>query len=123
MMKVIHRVPPRRDHRRMKIALRVTPLVISTLVIAAHFFRSGNYGFVIFALVCPLLLWTRQRWAVVAVQVLLGIAAIEWIRTAVSIAWDRAALGAPTTRMFVILGAVALFAALSALPLEAASRE
>ncbi len=102
----------------MKTALRVTPLVISALVIAAHFFRSGNYGFVIFALLCPLLLTTRQRWAVVAVQALLGIAAIEWVRTAASIAHDRAAFGAPTARMFIILGAVALFTALSALPLR-----
>jgi hypothetical protein len=118
MMKVIPPVRLGRDHRGMKTALRVTPLVVSALVIAAHFFRSGNYGFVIFALVCPLLLMTRQKRAVMTVQLLLGIAAIEWIRTAVGIARERAAFGAPTTRMFVILGAVALFTALSALPLR-----
>lgn len=102
----------------MKTALRVTPLVLSAAVMAAHFFREANYGFVVFALIAPLLLITRERWAVVAVQLLLGVAAIEWIRTALSIAHERAAFGAPTTRMFVILGSVALFTAISALPLR-----
>ena len=102
----------------MKTALRLLPLIVSALIMAAHFFREANYGFVIFALVVPLLLITRQRWAVLAVQLLLALAAVEWIRTAVSIAHERAAFGAPTTRMFVILGSVALFTALSALPLR-----
>ena len=102
----------------MKPALRLTPLIFSALLIAAHFFREGNYGFVVFALVVPLMLAARARWAVVAVQLLLGLAAVEWIRTAFAIAHERAAFGAPTTRMFAILGSVALFTALSALPLR-----
>jgi hypothetical protein len=102
----------------MKTALRLTPLILSALVIAAHFFREANDGFVVFALVVPLLLITRAKWAVVAVQLLLALAAVEWIRTAFAIAHERAAFGAPTTRMFAILGSVALFTALSALPLR-----
>lgn len=101
----------------MKTTLRLLPLILSAIVMAAHFFRSGNIGFVIFALVAPLLLIVRSRWAVLTVQLLLAAAAFEWIRTAASIASERAALGAPTTRMFVILGAVALFTAVSAIPL------
>lgn len=69
-------------------------------------------------LCAPLLLLVRRRWAVVALQIGLALAALEWIRTALAIAHERAALGAPTTRMFVILGAVALFTAVSALPLR-----
>ena len=98
--------------------MRYIPLVLSSLVLAAHFFRAGNYGFVAFCLVAPLLLLTRERWAVWAVQALLVVGAAEWVRTALAIARERAALGAPSARMFVILGAVALFTLLSAVPLR-----
>jgi hypothetical protein len=102
----------------MKSALRLTPLILSALLMAAHFLREGNYRFVVFTLVVPLLLMTRHRFAFATVQLLLALAAAEWIRTALSIAHERAALGTPTSRMFVILGSVALFTALSALPLR-----
>ena len=102
----------------MKTAIRLLPLLLSALVLAAHFYRMGNLGFVAFVLVLPLLLITRERWAVRVVQVGLVLAAAEWIRTAISIAQIRAASGAPATRMFVILGCVAAFTALSALPLK-----
>jgi len=86
---------------------------------AAHFLRGGNVTMVVLILCAPLLLLVRRRWSVIALKAALGLAAIEWIRIAVGIANERAASGAPSTRMFVILGAVALFTALSALPLGA----
>src|SRR5947209_4089301 len=98
--------------------LRLLPLLLSAVVMAAHFLRTGNLLIVALILCAPLLLLTRRRSAVVALQIGLGIAALEWIRTALTIAHERAAIGAPTTRMFVILGAVALFTAISALPLR-----
>lgn len=101
----------------MKI-VRILPLVFSALLMAAHFLRGGNVTIVIAILCAPLLLLTRQRWATVALQIALLAAAVEWIRVAAGIAQERAAIGAPTTRMFVILGAVALFTALSAIPLR-----
>ena len=98
--------------------MRYLPLALSSLVLAAHFFRAGNYGFVALVLIAPFLLLTKTRWAVIAVQGMLALAAAEWIRTALAIARERAALGAASTRMFVILGGVALFTLLSALPLR-----
>jgi len=98
--------------------LRLLPLLLSTLVLAAHFLRSGNVVTVAIILCAPLLVLARRRWAVVALQIGLGLAAIEWLRTALLIARERAEIGAPTTRMFVILGSVALFTAVSALPLR-----
>ncbi len=98
--------------------MRYLPLALSALVLAAHFFRAGNFGFVAFVVIVPFLLLTKTRWSVIAVQALLALAAAEWIRTAMAIARERAALGAPSTRMFVILGSVALFTLLSAIPLR-----
>jgi len=122
MTDVMARLLQWRDPRLMKTALRVVPLFLSSLVLAAHFFRMGSLGFVAFVLVLPLLLLTRERWAVRIVQAGLVLAAAEWIRTAVSIAQVRAASGGPTVRMVVILGSVALFTALSAIPLRGLQR-
>ena len=97
--------------------VKVIPLVLSSLLLGAHFYRSGNFVLVAIALAVPLLLLTRKRWAVTAVQVALSVGAAEWIRTATSIYAVREALGQPATRMFVILGSVALFTVLSAIPL------
>ena len=97
---------------------RFVPLGLSALLLAAHFLRAGNVALVILCLASPLILAAGTRWSVIVVQGLLIVAAAEWIRTAVLIAQERAATGAPVTRMFLILGTVAVVTLLSALPLR-----
>jgi hypothetical protein len=70
----------------------------------------------------PLLLLARRPWAIIALQLGLFVAAAEWIRTAAVIASYRASAGMPSTRMFLILGTVAVFTALSAVPLTTVDR-
>jgi len=94
------------------------PLVLSSLAMAAHFFRGGMFAVVVFVLLAPLLVLTRERPLIRVVQVLLVLGAGEWIRTASVIAQDRLLAGAPVTRMLIILGVVALLTTLSALPLS-----
>jgi hypothetical protein len=101
----------------MRVVLRAVPLVLSTLAIAAHFFRAGMFAIVLFVLVAPLLVITREKVLIRIVQLLLLAAAAEWIRTAVVLAHERIAYGLPVTRMLVILGMVALLTTMSALPL------
>jgi len=100
--------------------VKYVPLAVSAILIAAHFLRSGNILVTIVCLAAPLLLLVRTPAVRIAVQIMLVIAAAEWVRTAFVIAQERAASGAPVTRMFVILGSVALFTLLSAIPLRAA---
>lgn len=102
--------------------LRVLPLIVSALLLGAHFYRGGGIAVAVLVALSPLLLLTRRSWAVFALQIGLFVAAAEWVRTAASIAAYRAAAGMPSTRMLVILGAVALFTALSAVPLRASSQ-
>lgn len=99
-------------------AIRLIPLVLSALLLGAHFFRSGNTIVAFAVAATPLLLLVRRPWAVTTLQVALFVGAAEWVRTALEIASMRAMMGAPSTRMFVILGSVALFTALSAWPLR-----
>ena len=95
--------------------LKLTPVVLSFALLAAHFYRSGQ---VILAGLCVatlLLLFFRKTWIPRLFQLLLILGALEWLRSlyyfaAMRIAWDQ-----PWTRLAIILGAVALFTALSGL--------
>lgn len=96
------------------LALRLAPLILSALILAAHFFRNGRTVLVAAALAFPFLLFSRRPWARPAVQGALLLAACEWVRTLLGIARLRQSMGEPWTRMAAILAAVALFALLAA---------
>ncbi|MBI2213290.1 MAG: hypothetical protein HYU52_06555 [Acidobacteria bacterium] len=95
--------------------LRLVPAILSTLVLGAHFFRGGNLVVVAAVLVLLILLIVRRPWVAYAYQLLLLLGAIEWLRTLVEIMRRRQAMGEPWTRMAIILGAVAVITAASAL--------
>lgn len=97
------------------LVLRLFPVILSYLLLAAHFFRSGNLLPVAACLFLPLALTLPRRWAALLVQAGLLLGAAEWIRTLVAIASRREALGEPWVRMAVILGAVAAVTLLSSL--------
>lgn len=103
-------------------ALSIVMTVVSALLIAAHFLRSGPYVLVAVGALFPLLLMFKSRIALRVVQFLLILSAAEWIRTLASIALLRQALGEPWIRMAVILGVVAAFSLASAVLLGHARR-
>jgi hypothetical protein len=96
-------------------ALLLIPVVISLLVMGAHFLRSGSLPLLVGVFVLLGLLGVRQRWAARVVQAALVLGALEWVRTLLQLSSMRAQAGAPATRMAVILGVVALVTLLSAL--------
>jgi uncharacterized membrane protein len=63
----------------------------------------------VLALASPVLLFLGRRWALMAARALLGLGALEWVRTLTAIAMRRHAEGASWLRMAIILGTVALF--------------
>lgn len=95
--------------------LRLFPAILSTLVLGAHFFRSGNLIVLAIMLACLLLLAVRKPWVAWGYQALLLLGAAEWIRTLVDIMRRRQAMGEPWKRMAIILGVVAVVTATSAL--------
>lgn len=95
--------------------LRLLPVLLSALLIAAHFLRLGAPGTVLLCLAFPALLLLPQTWAPRLVQGILLLASLEWIRTLIANLGQRQALGEPWLRMAIILGAVAAFTAASAL--------
>jgi hypothetical protein len=94
---------------------RLLPVLLSALLIAAHFSRADNTALTLLSLAFPLILLVRRQWVARAAQVALVLAGIEWIRTLVAIAARRQAAGEPWLRMAVILAVVAAFTFASAL--------
>lgn len=99
-------------------ALLLAPAALSALLLAAHFLRAGTTLPMLLALALLPLLAVHRRWARRTLQLALALAALEWLRTALGLARYRLQAGEPWARMALILGAVALIAALSALLLE-----
>jgi hypothetical protein len=98
--------------------VRLLPVILSGLVLAAHFLRAGNLILVIICLGALLILLIRESWAARLVQVLLLLGSLEWIRTMMGLMAERKSLGQPWIRMAAILTGVALFTAASALSLQ-----
>lgn len=99
-------------------ALLLTPVILSFVVLAAHVLRQGTPVVPWILLFAPLLLVTRQGWATRLVQTLLVLGALEWVRTTVTLVRLRVAIGEPWGRMAFILVTVALVTGVSALALQ-----
>lgn len=102
------------------IGLQLLPVVLSLLVLGAHFLRAGNIAMVAAVLVVLGLLGVRRRWAARVVQAALLLGAVEWVRTLVDLVALRTQAGQPVLRLVLILGGVALVTGLSALVFRAA---
>jgi hypothetical protein len=95
--------------------LRILPVPISFLLLAAHFLRSAHPLLCLLSLLFPLLLFVRRPWAVRVIQVALVAGSIEWLRTLLALAVARQSLDEPWLRMALILAVVATWTALSIL--------
>jgi hypothetical protein len=102
----------------MKKVLIYIPVVLSLVVLGAHFMRYGQFVGVFGALVLMVLLFVRRTWVARLMQVVLILGALEWSHTIYELALVRAAQGQPFTRMVIILGVVAAVTLLSALLFE-----
>ncbi|MDJ0765930.1 MAG: 4Fe-4S binding protein [Myxococcota bacterium] len=97
------------------------PPILSAVLLAAHFLRSGSPGLVITCLLAPLLMLIRRQWIPVVIQLLLVAAALEWVQTAGQLIQVRQALGQPFLRLAFILGGVAMVTAASTLVFQTAA--
>lgn len=97
------------------IAVRLLPVVLSLLVLGAHFLRAGNVLTVLLILGLMALVWVRRPWAGRLVQTALVLGALEWAWTLATLARARMQTGEPFVRLVAILAGVAVVTALSAL--------
>lgn len=94
---------------------RLLPVILSALILGAHFFRTGSLLFVLIALAIPVILLIHRLWVARLVQIVLIAGGVEWVRTLVRLASERQAIGEPWSRLAIILGGVAILTACSAL--------
>ncbi len=83
------------------------PSALALLLLGAHFFRAGLLPLAASCVACCGLLCVRSPWSTRAVQAILALGVLEWVRTAWVFASTRAATGQPYGRLLFILGAVA----------------
>lgn len=98
--------------------LRIIPVIIAWLLLAAHYSRADNIVFMILSLLIPFLLLLKKRWALISLQVLTYAGALVWVQTTIQYARQRAIDGEPWLRLAIILGTVAFFTLISALLLN-----
>ena len=92
----------------------IVPTLLSCLVLAAHFMRNDQLTLMVLSCAAPMLLLFRNKWATRALQAMLVIGALEWLRTTLEIRAVRIDEGRDWHRMAVILCSVAAFTAASA---------
>ena len=95
--------------------IRLLPVILSLLVLSAHFLRAGYLILVVLIALSLLLLFIRSTWIVRLIQVELILGGIEWIMTTFRLVNIRQANNLPWERLAIILGSVAAFTILSAL--------
>lgn len=94
--------------------LLFVPIVLSLLLLAAHFLRDANYVGVALFIGLIGLLFVKRSEAARILQAALFLGALEWLWTIYELVQVRTAMGLPAARMMLILGVVAAATALSA---------
>jgi hypothetical protein len=98
--------------------LRLAPLILSALLVAAHFLRSGDMLPVLLCLLAPGLLFVRKPWSLVVIQALCVVSALIWLFVLFGIIQERLITGQPWWPSALILGLVAAFSLYSGWLLE-----
>jgi hypothetical protein len=94
-------------HAGMKRQLLYAPIVLSFLLLGAHFLRYGNMVVLVGLVVLIGLLFVRRWWVARIMQFVLALGALEWLRTLAMLIQERMAYGMPYQRLAIILGVVA----------------
>jgi hypothetical protein len=94
-------------HAGMKRQLLYAPIVLSLLLLGAHFLRYGNMVVLVGLVVLIGLLFVRRWWVARIMQFVLALGALEWLRTLAMLIQERMAYGMPYQRLAIILGVVA----------------
>ena len=95
--------------------VRLSPVILSFGLLAAHFSRADLLPLVVVSLLIPLLLLIRKAWVARGIQVLLLLGAFEWIRSMFGYMEIRKATGEDWGKLAIILVTVAILTACSGL--------
>ncbi len=97
---------------------RLTPVIISFLLLVAHFSRQHEPLPMVLTVASIGLLFVRKSWAARLIQALLFLGAVEWVASMFNYITLRKASGDDWIRLAIILSVVSLFTALSGLAFQ-----
>lgn len=92
--------------KRFVVFCFLIPVIISVILIGAHFLRSGNVLIPILSLLLVMALCIREPLVARTVQFVLLLATAEWIHAAYVLISTRVDAGLPWTKLGIILGSV-----------------
>lgn len=93
--------------------LRVLLIIISAILLAAHFLRFGNLLLTAVCLLVPALFLIRRAWSLWLLQGFTYLGAVIWLFTLVQLVIERVAMGRSYGVAVAILGTVTLFTIVS----------
>ncbi len=99
--------------KRLVVFCQLLPVIISLLVLGAHFVRSGNILLMLVSIALIFSLFVREPFMARTMQIVLLGAAAEWIRFAFVLVSARMEDGQPWTRLAIVIGGVVLLAVAS----------
>jgi hypothetical protein len=86
---------------------RLIPLILSAVLLAAHFLRSFDLIPMLFCLAAPFLLLIKKRWVLRILQALTVVSALIWLYALYGIVQERIFEGRSWVASAIILGIVA----------------
>lgn len=86
--------------------IKIIILILTYLLLGAHFFRDGETFLSIVCIFIPLLLLIKKKWCLLFVKLFTYGGVIVWIFTLITLINERVNTGEPWLRMAVILLAV-----------------
>jgi len=92
----------------MKNLMKILPIVLCSLLMAAHLLRADVFVLLIVSLLIPFLLLWKNKITARVVQLSLFLYGFEWIRTTIYYVNIRTEKGEDWLRLAIILGIVAL---------------
>ncbi|MEI7761981.1 MAG: hypothetical protein WCI85_02000 [Comamonadaceae bacterium] len=98
--------------------IRIGLFLLAVLMMAAHFFRAGNWSLVALCLAAPLLFFYKKRWSLLLLQLGAYCASATWLAATLSLVQMRQQSGRSWTAAFLILGSVMLLTLLAGLLLN-----
>lgn len=100
---------------------RIALVIVTALLIAAHFLRNGGIILTLLSALSPLLLLIRKRWVLYLLQTCAYLSAAVWASTAIELIRGHIAEGRSWTASAIILGAVTVLTIFAGLSLNSAA--
>lgn len=91
------------------------PVILSFLILAAHFSRNDQTLLMIVSALLPIMLIIKTLWARLVLQVALVLGALEWVWSTLDLIEIRKGIGEDWQRLAIILFSVAAFTLVSGL--------